>query len=63
VMRYQALTESGARRAKEVAEWSLMWKLRVLGTCGYGVHLHRLVLEYARLMDEDRDAGYFMFKR
>lgn len=63
VMRYLALTESGAKRAKEIAEGGRMWKLRALRTVDMGVYLYRLVLEYARLMDDTRDDAYITFKR
>jgi len=63
VMRYLALTKSGAKRAREIAEWGRTWKMRALRTADMGVYLYRLVLEYARLMDDDRDAAYVTFKR
>ena len=63
VMRYLALTETGVKRAREIAEEGRMWRLRALRTVDMGIYLYRLVLEYARLLDDERDDAYITFKK
>lgn len=54
-MRYLALTERGSRRAKTIAETGRRWKGQSLRREDAGVWMFRLVLEYARVLDEGRD--------
>ncbi|KAI9781673.1 MAG: F-actin-capping protein subunit beta [Peltula sp. TS41687] len=53
-MRFLALTEDGSRRAKQIADNGREWKSKALRKEDASVFLYRLLLEYARLLDDSR---------
>lgn len=60
-MRYLALTEQGSKRAKEIAENGRAWRGKALRREDSGVYMYRLILEYARLLDDNRDSDSGMY--
>jgi hypothetical protein len=54
IMRYLALTEKGARRAKEIADQGREWQGKALRTVDATIYNYRLLLELARVMGEGR---------
>lgn len=55
IMRYLALTEQGSKRAREIADVGREWKEKALRKQDASVFLYRLILEYARVLDDERD--------
>lgn len=55
VMRYLALTQEGSDIAKRIGEEGRRWVLRALREEDASVFLHRLLLEYASVFDDERD--------
>ena len=59
IMRYLALTKAGEPIAKDIANEGREWASRSLRKEDFGVYLYRLILEYARLISETREAGKY----
>lgn len=55
-MRFLALTEDGSKRAKQIADNGREWQSKALRKQDASVFLYRLLLEYARLLDDSRVA-------
>lgn len=55
IMRYMSETEPGQKLAQEIAERTRGWTARVLRKVDASIFTYRLVLEYARLLRDDRD--------
>ncbi|KAK4985236.1 hypothetical protein LTR50_006084 [Elasticomyces elasticus] len=56
-MRYLALTERGSKSAKDIAENGRGWRLNALRREDASIYMYRLILEYARLLDDARDSN------
>lgn len=55
IMRYMSEMEPGQRLAKQIADRTRGWTARVLRKVDATIFTYRLVLEYARLLRDDRD--------
>ncbi|KAL7784079.1 glycosyltransferase family 90 protein [Trichoderma ceciliae] len=55
---YLTSTESGQRRAREIAEQGRDWFFKALREADMAVYTYRLLLELARLQDPNREAGF-----
>ncbi|KAI9784534.1 MAG: F-actin-capping protein subunit beta [Peltula sp. TS41687] len=55
-MRFLALTENGSKRARQIAENGREWRSKALRKEDASIFLYRLLLEYARLLDDSRVA-------
>ncbi|KAK5074580.1 hypothetical protein LTR70_010269 [Exophiala xenobiotica] len=60
IMRYLTQEEEGQRLAREIAEGSREWARRSLRKVDMQAWMFRLLLEYARLLDDRRDELGFM---
>lgn len=55
LMRYFALTDKGSRMAEQIADNGRDWKAKALRKEDASIFLYRLLLEYARILDDSRD--------
>lgn len=57
LLSYLTLTESGCRRAKEVADHGREWFSQAFREVDMTIYIYRLLLELARLQDPERQAS------